>query len=507
MNNILMKSQAYDLDQMAITKFGISSKNLMGEAGRNVSKFIKDNIKNIKSVGIVAGKGNNGGDGFATAFYLHKLDYNITVFSINSIDSLKPDPLHYHNKCLKKNIPIIVDSEPPSKETSFDLIVDSILGIGFKGDLKEDIKKWSRWINQNSLILSCDIPTGVNSDTGNISIDTVKADYTITMGYPKIGMFLEPGKSSSGLITSVDIGFPKNIDELSGIKWKVVTNDHIKKIVKPLDRDTHKYNQGKVLILAGSQGMTGAAYLATMGALRSGCGITKTFAPSSLNDIYEKKITEGMTVSCNDLGKGYFLKENYNQIMDSIDWADVVLIGPGLGKEIETIELLKVLYSSIDKPMVIDADGFGPFYNDNNLINQLKNKYVLTPHIGELSKLFDVKSENIKEDIISYIEKITYSKPGVLVAKNAPTLISDGDLGYINSSGNPGLATAGTGDVLSGMIASFISQGYNLIESTVISVYIHGYAADIVSKKTSERGMIASDLLFEISNILSEYEL
>ena len=507
MNNILMKSQAYDLDEMAITRFGIPSKNLMGEAGRNISKFIKDNIKNIKSVGIVAGKGNNGGDGFAAAFYLNKLDYNITIYSINSIDCLKPDSLHYYNKCIKNNIPIIVDSEPPSKKTSFDLIVDSILGIGFNGELKENVKKWSRWINQNSLILSCDIPTGVNSDTGNISIDTVKADYTITMGYPKIGMFLEPGKSYSGLITSVDIGFPKNIDELSGIKWKAITDNHIKKIIKPLDRDTHKYNQGKVLVLAGSKGMTGAAYLATMGALRSGCGIIKTFTPSSLNDIYEKKITEGMTVSCDDLGKGFFLKENYNQIMDNIDWADVVLIGPGLGAEIETIELLKALFNSIDKPMVIDADGFGPFYNDKNLINQLKNECVLTPHIGELSKLFGVNSENIKEDIISYIEKITSSKLGVIVAKNAPTLISDGNYGYINSSGNPGLATAGTGDVLSGMIASFISQGYNLIESTVVSVYIHGYAADIISKKTSERGMIASDLLIEIPNILSEYEL
>ena len=127
MNNILMKSQAYDLDEMAISRFGIPSKNLMGEAGRNVSKFIKDNIKNIKSVGIVAGKGNNGGDGFAAAFYLYKLDYDITIFSINSIDCLKPDSLHYYNKCIKNNIPIIVDSEPPSKKTSFDLILITLL--------------------------------------------------------------------------------------------------------------------------------------------------------------------------------------------------------------------------------------------------------------------------------------------------------------------------------------------------------------------------------------------
>jgi NAD(P)H-hydrate epimerase len=193
--------------------------------------------------------------------------------------------------------------------------------------------------------------------------------------------------------------------------------------------------------------------------------------------------------------------------MDHADWADVILIGPGLGRNVETVKLLRNLYTAIEKPMVIDADGFSPFYQDISLIKHLKNEYVFTPHLGELGSLFNVNTEELKANIIDYIEKITTDIPGVLVAKGASTLISDGYNGYINSTGNSGLATAGTGDVLSGVIASFISQGYNLLDSSLISTYIHGYAAEKKSKKISQRGLIASDLLIEIGKKLSDYEL
>tara|TARA_B100000941_G_scaffold72568_1_gene49258 strand:- start:1008 stop:1589 length:582 start_codon:yes stop_codon:yes gene_type:complete len=193
--------------------------------------------------------------------------------------------------------------------------------------------------------------------------------------------------------------------------------------------------------------------------------------------------------------------------MDNIDWADVVLIGPGLGRNKDTVRLLQNLYVEIDKPMVIDADGFSPFYYDFSLVKKIKNDFVFTPHLGELSKLFKIDTEELKMDMINIIEEMTLSMSGVLVAKNESTIISDGINGYINSTGNPGLATAGTGDVLSGVIASFLSQGYKSLESSVVSAYIHGYAADNKSKNISQRGLIASDLLIEIGKKLSDYEL
>ena len=507
MSDVLMKDQAYDLDRMAIKIQGVSGRILMQEAGRKIADFINENISSVHSIAIVAGKGNNGGDGFAAALHLNNYNYNINVFSIYSIDELSKDALYFYKKCINSNIPIITNSNPPSEYEPVDLAVDAILGIGFNGVLKKDIRQWALWINKFPSILACDIATGVDSNSGQVDVNAIKANYTIAMGYPKIGSLIEPGKSFSGLIASVDIGFPKKIKELNGTKWKIVTDKYIKKTLKPLKRDTHKYKQGKVLILAGSDGMTGAAYLSTMGALRSGCGITKTFAPASLKNIYEKKITEGMTIACNDRDLGYFTTRNYSQITEHIDWADAVLIGPGLGTNSETVKLLKMLYRSINKPMVIDADGFSAFYKDGTLIKRLKNKCVLTPHAGELSNLINVPSEVIKKDLIQSIEKITQSGVGVLVAKGAPSLISNGKYGFINSTGNPGLATAGSGDILSGIITSFIAQGYKLIEATVISCYIHGYTGDIKSKEISERGIIASDLLVEIGKKLSEYEL
>tara|TARA_B100001093_G_scaffold400222_1_gene387737 strand:+ start:612 stop:2135 length:1524 start_codon:yes stop_codon:yes gene_type:complete len=507
MSTVLMKHQAYDLDKLAMKTYGITGQKLMGEAGKKIAHFIKRNFNNINSISIVIGKGNNGGDGLATALQLKKYNFNITVFSIFDTHNLSEDSLYYYEECFKKDIPIIFNSDPPQTHDFKDLVVDSILGIGFKGELNESLKKWTSWVNRFSTIISCDIATGICSNSGIVSQEAVKANYTVAMGYPKIGSSIEPGKSHSGVITSADIGFPKKIDTLSGQRWNVITDDLIKDILKPLKKDTHKYKQGKVLVLAGSEGMTGAAYLATMGALRSGCGLTKTFAPKSLNNIFERKITEGMTISCEDSGSGFFTNKNYSQIMDHADWADVILIGPGLGRNVETVKLLRNLYTAIEKPMVIDADGFSPFYQDISLIKHLKNEYVFTPHLGELGSLFNVNTEELKANIIDYIEKITTDIPGVLVAKGASTLISDGYNGYINSTGNSGLATAGTGDVLSGVIASFISQGYNLLDSSLISTYIHGYAAEKKSKKISQRGLIASDLLIEIGKKLSDYEL
>ena len=507
MSVVLMKNQAYDLDRLALKTYGISGQKLMGEAGKKIADFIKSNFSNMNLISIVVGKGNNGGDGFAAALYLNKCGFNIAVFSVYDSQYFSTETSYYYKECSKEGISVIFASDPPSAYDFNCLVIDSMLGIGFRGELFENLKNWSTWINRFSVVVSCDIPTGVCSDSGTVSTEAVKADYTIAIGYPKIGSLIEPGKSYSGTITSIDIGFPNKINELNGQKWNIVRGDLIKNILKPLKKNTHKYKQGKVLILAGSEGMTGAAYLTTMGALRSGCGLTKTFAPKSLNILYERKITEGMTVSCEDKGLGFFTNDNYNQIMDNIDWADVVLIGPGLGRNKDTVRLLQNLYVEIDKPMVIDADGFSPFYYDFSLVKKIKNDFVFTPHLGELSKLFKIDTEELKMDMINIIEEMTLSMSGVLVAKNESTIISDGINGYINSTGNPGLATAGTGDVLSGVIASFLSQGYKSLESSVVSAYIHGYAADNKSKNISQRGLIASDLLIEIGKKLSDYEL
>ncbi|MGY8751697.1 MAG: NAD(P)H-hydrate dehydratase [Fidelibacterota bacterium] len=293
----------------------------------------------------------------------------------------------------------------------------------------------------------------------------------------------------------------------TSLDWSLLEDSQINSMIQNIELRSHKYNQGKVLILAGSVGMTGAAYLSTMSALRSGAGITKTFAPSSLNSIYEQKITEGMTIPCDDLGNGYFIEDNYDIIMNHIDWCDVIIIGPGLGSNLKTSRLVSKLIKVINKPIVIDADGFQPFYENLELFKKIKSKFVITPHLGEFSRLTGINNKLLEEDLPKNIDYFMNDFKGTLLLKNVPSFVASKSKGCVNSTGNPGLATAGSGDVLTGIIASFIAQGNSIEEAAKIGMYIHGKAGDELSHEISQHGLIASDLLNKVARVISNYEL
>jgi len=313
---LLTQNQATELDQLSTSDYNISDDSLMDMAGKKTADFMHSKFNDIgtQTIAVVCGKGNNGGDGFATALHLDQLNYRVFIFSLFDSQFLSKSSLDFHDQCLIKEIKIYYGFGLPSKDVHFDIVVDAVLGIGFSGELNNQLIQWVEWINNNKTVISIDIPTGLNSDTGTIANKIIKANYTVTMGKTKIGMVMQPGKSFCGENQAVDIGFPKIIDKLSGRKWYQVTDNYVQDTVKPLNSDTHKYQQGKVLILAGSVGMTGAAYLSTMAALRSGAGLTITCAPASLNAIYEEKITEGMTLLCEDQNRGHFSKDNYDPL-------------------------------------------------------------------------------------------------------------------------------------------------------------------------------------------------
>ena len=506
---LLTQNQATELDKLSTSDYNISDDSLMDMAGKKTADFIHSKFKEIgtQTIAIVCGKGNNGGDGFATALHLNQLNYRVVIFSLFDSQFLSKSSLDFHDQCLKKEIKIYYGFDLPSKDTHFDIVVDAILGIGFSGELNNQLIQWVEWINNNKTVISIDVPTGLNSDTGTIANQIIKANYTVTMGKAKIGMVMQPGKSFCGENQPVDIGFPNIIDKLSGRKWYQVTDNYIQDTVKPLNSDTHKYRQGKVLILAGSVGMTGAAYLSTMAALRSGAGLTITCAPASLNAIYEEKITEGMTLLCEDQNRGHFSKDNYDVIMDHVEWCDVIVIGPGLGAYDDVIILIEKLVKNINKPMVIDADGLRLFYNNLTLFQEINPNIVITPHLGELSNLIGIKPEKLRNNLLVEVDKFMNFYSGVLMAKFSPSLVAYNSKGYVNSTGNPGLATAGSGDILTGIIASLIAQGYTLEDSTIIAMFIHGKAGDQLARSISQHGMIASDLLYKIGRLFSDYEL
>ena len=456
-------------------------------------------------VAIICGKGNNAGDGYKTALELQKVGINPQIFIIPDKKDIKGDSLFFYEKCVKENIAILHSIDPPKQK--FDLIIDAILGTGFKGEFRTPILDFTKWINkQKSLVLSIDIPSGVNANSGNIAETAVKADTTVTMGLTKVGMTLEPGKSHCGEIIPADIGFPNIYDDLSGMKFRTEDEDLAYKYLDAPDVNTYKHRQGKLLIIAGSRGMTGAAILASLGAIRSGVGLVTTFAPKSLNNIYETNIIEGLTISCEDKDKGFFTKNNYDEIEKYFDWSDALLIGPGLGLNISTKELVKKIVTNYTKQVVIDADGLNCFEKNMDLFNKIKSDYIITPHQGELAKLVNTNTLDISDNLIEFLQTFMNKYKGTLVAKNAPTLITHENNVVVNSTGNQGLATGGTGDVLSGVIASFVAQGIPAYVAAELGVFIHGKAADNVAEHRGYRGMIASDLLDMLPQTIMTYE-
>ena len=234
--------------------------------------------------------------------------------------------------------------------------------------------------------------------------------------------------------------------------------------------------------------------------------MTVTCAPSSLNDIYENKITEGLTLPCEDNGKGFFQLSNLKQILDSSEECDSVLIGPGLGNHRSTLDLVIALYQNITKPLVVDADGLKPFNSDKSLFSKIKSDFAITPHMGELSKVLDLSSVEIINSFPYSIGDFMNDFNGTLVAKYPSSIIVNNDNGYINSNGNSGLATAGSGDVLSGLIAGLAAQKISMFHSCLIAVAVHGHAADMIVKNSSKKSLIASDLLDVIPKAMAHYE-
>jgi len=505
---LLTGNQARELDLKTIKK-GVSAKTLMGSAGHEIAQAVKEITegRHNQHVAILCGSGNNGGDGFSAAVKLAEWGYRISIYSLKAAHMLNPDADYYHKICLGKKINIIYGFEIPLEFPSFQVVIDALLGIGFKGKLKKEIIPWINWINQQAgKIIAVDIPSGVESDTGRIDTIAVQADSTISMGYLKVGMVLEPGKSNSGKMRAANIGFINGSTALSGRKWTWLKDPAIREILKPLKTKTNKSRQGKVLLISGSTGMTGAASLCAAAVLKSGAGLTVSAAPASLNPIYEIKITEGMTFTCEDGGKGRLSAENFDTILPWIDWCDAIAIGPGLGTAEDTLNLVKLLIEKSDKAIVLDADGLKVLIKHPDLLKNARMPVIITPHYAEFAKISQVPLSTIQKNPLEIIDNYLTHNNCILVLKNSSTCIAWENAGFISTNGNPGLATAGTGDILTGMIAGFLGQGYKPFEAARLGVYFHGLAGDMAAGSLSQRAMVASDLFNQIPKMFKKYE-
>jgi ADP-dependent NAD(P)H-hydrate dehydratase / NAD(P)H-hydrate epimerase len=505
---LITTNQSQALDRLSIEKFGLSTYKLMKNAGKAITKKSIGLLKEIKNpfVLVFAGNGNNGIDALITAKNLHDIGYNVKIMT-TSVKEREGLYLKFYQKCIDSNIEILLEPRINEIKTP-NLIIDGILGTGFKRKIRKELIGIIEWINESkSIVLSIDVPSGLNTDSGLVENIAINADYTVTIEKLKVGMVFRQGKRQSGTIKIAKVGFPEKAKLfLGGLNWGIYNEDTAFRLLTKPKVDINKYNSGKVLIIAGSKGMTGASILATHGALRTGAGMTISVVPSSLNNIFENCILEGITYSLNDYSSGYLKFEHFDKIMDKISWADCVLIGPGLGRNESTLKLIKKLIFSIKKPLILDADGLFPFKNNYKKLNERKFPLVITPHFGELSSITGIETKKIESDFPEIMTRIMKGFNHTALVKQVPSCTFNEKNVTINNSGNPGLAKAGSGDILSGMIASFVSQGIPIDESAKLAAFIHGKSSDLISIEKGFRGQNPSDLLDIIPRVIMNYE-
>ncbi|MBC7332055.1 MAG: NAD(P)H-hydrate dehydratase [Synergistetes bacterium] len=501
-----------NVDKYAIEKLGIPGIVLMENAGLRTVIGMREVIPDLlsKKILIVAGKGNNAGDGFVVARHLFNLGGEVKVALCSPSSEIKGDA-QVNLEIIKKIGLDIFEIESIGElhmllEWS-DVVVDALLGTGIKGEVKGFFADVIREINDaGKPVVAIDLPSGLEASTGKVYGPCVKANWTFTMCLPKLGLWLYPGSYYTGQIFVVDISIPSWVWESEfDIRRSLLTMPYVREIL-PLRRDlqSHKGNFGRVLVIAGSRGFTGAATLTSLGALRIGAGLVYLAVPESLNDILEVKLTEVITIPVSD-SDGAFDIKSLLDLKEHIERCDVVILGPGIGTSLPTKLFVHSLLEELEKPIVIDADGLNCLVGSEDLFKRYKGEAVITPHPGEMARLIGKSTSYVQENRLDVAEKFSSETGVIVVLKGARTIISSPDgRTYINPTGNPGMATGGTGDVLTGMIGGLIAQGLTPLEASCAGVFLHGLTGDIVASKKGELPLIASDLLDFLPEALKE---
>lgn len=501
---VVTAEEMRQIDRRTIESIGIPGSVLMERAGVAVAKRIKD-IYGRRKVVILAGGGNNGGDGIVVGRELYSSGWNVRALLLIREDRLSPDCLSQLRIAKKLGVPIEFRTEISEGDIHGAIVVDALLGTGLNKDIEGPMARVIDFLNSKKApVISIDIPSGISSDTGQVMGTAVRADYTVTFGLPKRGHLLYPGAGFAGRLIIENIGFPNEILNSEDLKVEVIDRDRASSLIPERSRYSHKGDYGHVFIVAGSRGKTGAAMMAARACMRSGAGLVTLGVPESLVDIFQMRVTEEMVLPLPDRGDGTLSLRATGEILRFLsDKADVLCIGPGIGVSRDTEALLSELLRSLDKTVVLDADAINSIV-DIGLLKECKASLVLTPHPGEMVRL--AKKAGIKTNILD-IEKDRIEMPrsfsmnmGInLVLKGVPTITASPDgRAVINPTGNPGMATAGAGDVLTGMIGAFLGQGLRPFEAAYLGVYLHGLAGDIAASSKGEHSMIATDIISSI---------
>jgi NAD(P)H-hydrate epimerase len=519
---VLTSEQMRNVDEETI-RLVCPGLELMERAGKAVADHIHFMVGEsygtpFKAV-IFAGAGNNGGDALVVARHLSEMGCKVSVHLLKSPDDLSMDALKNYWRLshiikTKEHVQQLDTSRPDWPELArrdlvgAQVVIDGIFGTGISGAPRGKALDMIEMINKSELpVVSIDIPSGVHGDSGAVAGEAVMAGYTVTIGRPKLGLLFYPGKSYVGEMSVADIGFPNDIvkKHASGtwmLDWQVAAERLPKRAP-----DVHKYSCGTLLVVAGSRSYTGAALLTARAALRAGCGMVYLAVPEGIRNMIDTAAWEVITIPIAETAQGTFSAAGLSMLEPYIDKADALAIGPGLGRDADTDRFVQSLVSSCTKPVVLDADGLTAFAGVTELLRQRTAPLVITPHSGELKTLLGSEIPVEPSAKIDKTRSIAQSIGGVVLHKGAPTLIASPEGGiWLNAAGSSSLATAGSGDVLTGFVGSFLAQGASAEDAALVSAFLHGKAGEYAAVELGIRGVIAGDLLWEFSRVLVELE-
>ncbi|HZH82833.1 MAG TPA: NAD(P)H-hydrate dehydratase [Phototrophicaceae bacterium] len=501
---VVTAAEMREMDRLTIHNYGVPSLTLMERAGQGIAQAIIERFPRQakKGVLVVAGKGNNGGDGFVVARLLKKKRIPCEVALLARLDELSPDAAHNLEAFLKLNgkvTEMTVDDvnslrDRPRKSG---LVVDAILGTGVKDEVRGLYADAITAMNGCGLpIVAVDIPSGIHTDTGVPLGVAVKAAMTVALGFAKRGEVIYPGIGSVGELITADIGIAAEAIAEVNPDTELLDVETVRRLVPRRAPDTHKGTYGHVLVIAGSRGKTGAAILACRAAMRSGAGLTTLAAPRSLNNIFASSLIEVMTEPLGDNAAEEVEPLSDGEWRRLLERKDVLLFGPGIGVTPTTQNNLRWLLRNLAIPWVIDADGLNNLALEIDRLKQAKTAPVLTPHPGEMARLTGKSTAEVNRDRVGIARSFALEHRCHVVLKGARTVISaaSGKV-FINPTGNPGMASGGMGDALSGILTALLAQGLAPEDAMKLGVYLHGFVGDRVAASKGGIGLIASDII------------
>lgn len=478
------------LDVQAQNDYAMPGILLMDNAAQAVAEAVHEALTALEGerVVIFCGGGNNGGDGLGAARWLQSYGVSVRAFVVGAaLDAVQGDAameLAMFTKAGGRVEALSTEDDWVLAElaaSKADVLVDALLGTGFHGELEGDVLRACELLNKSEkYILAVDVPTGVNADNGAVSENAVRADHTVTMALVKTGLLLYPGREYCGDIELADISMPvKLVEEYKSDKYRL-TDEIVRELLPLRKANAHKGDAGRVVICAGSPGYTGAAALASDAAVKAGAGLVSLYTPLSSRDVLAIKLTEVMVHGLLERMPGILGGGAASDVASSAEAADVLAIGPGLGTSESTQEAVRTILQKITTPVVIDADALTALAGHTEILAAMQAQKVLTPHPGEMARLTGLEIAEIEADRINIAKKYAEQWQAIVVLKGAPTVIGcpNGTV-YVNSTGNSSLATGGSGDVLTGIIAGLAAQEISLQEAAICGVYLHGLAAEL----------------------------